>query len=204
MAGRFVHARTRNGRLEGLTVSGVKEFSGFGKTLKPETATQRGTVAAVDVENNVVTTAASLPADGRLDGAVIYFSNPGYTRNTAYRIDKVERAETGSRIFLHATVDLGFGRVEAQPDAQTLTSSVPHEYCQLACRRATGSGFFNGKRIRSASGAETRIVSVRYGIPMTLTVDSSSGFKPGEVFYYDDIQPGDGFDVPLVSYFRQE
>jgi hypothetical protein len=141
---------------------------------------------------------------------VIYFSNPGYTRNTAYRIDKVETAETGSRIYLHATVGLGFGRVEAQPDAQTLTSSVPHEYANSVRRTpgwgspgaGTGSGFFKGKRIRSESGASTRIVSVRYGIPMTLTVEDSSGFKPGEVFHYDDLQPGDDFDVPLVSYFR--
>ena len=172
VAGRFVHARTKDGRLEGLTVSGVREFSGFGKTLKPETATQRGTVTAVDVENNVVTTAASLPADGSLDGAVIYFSNPGYTRNTAYRIDKVETAETGTRIFLHATVGLGFGRVEAQPDARTLTSSVPHEYANSVRRASgwgspgagTGSGFFNGKRIRSASGAidEDRLGPLRH------------------------------------------
>lgn len=203
VAGRFVHARTKDGRLEGLTASGVKEFSGFGKTLKPETAAERGMVAAVDVEKNVVTTTAPLPADGRLDGAVIYFSNPGYTRNTAYRIDKVETAETGSRIFLQATVGLGFGRVEARPDAQTLTSSVPHEYAN-SVRRANGSGFFNGKRIRAASGAETRIVSVRYGIPMILTVDSSSEFQPGEVFYYDDIQPGDAFDIPLVSYMGRD
>ena len=119
-----------------------------------------------------MTTAASLPADGRLDGAVIYFSNPGYTRNTAYRIDKVEKAETGIPDFLQATAGLGFGRVEALPDARTLTSSVPHEYAN-SVRRASrwgspggyGSGFFNGKRIRSESGAVTKIVSVRYGSP---------------------------------------
>jgi len=203
VAGRFVQAHTRNRVLEGLTLAGVKEFSGFGKNLKPETAARRGTITAVDVEKNTVTTPASLPADGSLDGSVIYFTNPGYTRNTAYRIAKVERAGTGSRVFLHATAGLGFGRVEALPDARTLTSSVPHEYAN-SVRRAKGSGFFDGKRIRSASGAATKIVSVRYGIPMTLTVDSASGFKPGEVFYYDDIQPGDAFDLPLVAYFQKE
>lgn len=201
VAGRFVHARTKDGRLEGLTLAGVKEFSGFGKTYKPEAAAPRGKIGAVDVEKNVVTTSAPLPTDGSLDGAVIYITNPGYTRNTAYRILKVEKAGPGSRVFLHASVGLGFGRVEAVPNGSSLTSSVPHEYANSVRR---GSGFFNGKRIRTASGAATRLVSIRYGIPMTLTVESSRGFKPGEVFYYDDIQPGDSFDIPLVTYVRKE
>jgi Heparinase II/III-like protein len=212
LAGRFVHARTRDGKLEGLTLAGVKGFSGFGTSWKPEAAVDQGKITAVDVEKNVVTTAAALPADGSLDGAVIYFSNPGYTRNTAYRILKVERAGTGSRVFLHATVGLGFGRVEAVPDARTLTSSVPHEYANsvrrspgwgTAVARSTGSGFFDGKRLRTASGAATRLVSVRFGNPMTLIVESAAGFKPGDAFYYDDIQAGDSFDIPLVTFFRE-
>jgi hypothetical protein len=203
VAGRFVHARITEGRLEGLTLAGVKEFSAFGKTFKPEAAAWRGKIAAVDVEKNMVTTSAALPADGSLDGAAIYFSNPSYTRNTAYRIVKVEKAGAGSRVHLHASVGLGFGRVEAVLDSRTLTSSIPHEYAN-SVRRANGSGFFNGKRMRGATGAATKIVSVRYGIPMTLTVESSSGFKPGDIFYYDDIQPGDSFDIPLVAYFPKE
>ncbi len=162
-----------------------------------------GWVTAVDTENNAVTTSAALPEDGSLNGAVIYFTNPGYSRNTAYRIDRIEKAGAETRIYLHATVGLGFGRVEAVPDARTLTSSVPHEYAN-SVRRANGSGFFNAKRIRSASGAVTRIVAVRYGVPMTLAVESSSAFKPGEVFYYDDIQPGDTFDIPLVSFLSRD
>jgi hypothetical protein len=203
VAGSFVHARVKDGQLEGLTLAGVKEFSGFGRTFKPEAAALRGKITAVDVEKNVVTTSAGLPADGTLDGAVVYFTNPGYTRNTAYRIVKVEKAGAGSRIFLHATVGLGFGRVEAVPDGRTLTSSVPHEYAN-SVRRANGSGFLNGKRIRTAAGASTKLVSVRYGIPMTLTVESSRGFKQGSIFYYDDIQRGDAFDIPLVTYISEE
>jgi hypothetical protein len=203
VAGRFVHARVKDGRLEGLTLAGVREFSGFGKTVKSEAAARRGQVGAIDVEKNVVTTSAPLPTDGSLDGAVVYFTNPAYSRNTAYRILKVEKAGPGSRLFLHASVGLGFGRVEAAPDGHTLTSSVPHEYAN-SVRRGSGSGFFNGKRIRTAAGAATRLVSVRYGIPMTLTVESSRGFKPGEVFYYDDIQPGDTFEIPLITYVRKE
>ncbi len=211
-AGRFVHARARNGRLVGLTASGLKEFSGYGKTLIPEDAALGGAVGSIDVERNIVTTSAALPADGSLNGSVMYFANPGYTRNTAYRIDKIESIEAGSRIFLHATTGLGFGRVESAPDARTLISSLPHEYANSVRRTpgwgspgaGTGSGFFNGKRIRSGSGAETRIVSVRFGNPMTLAVESSAGFKPGEVFYYDDIQPGDDFDIPVVTFVRPD
>lgn len=201
VAGRFVHARVKGGKLEGLTLAGVKEFSGFGKALRPAPAVLAGKITAVDLDKNTVTVGAALPTDGSFDGAVIYFSNPLYTRNTAYRIVKVEEADSGSRIFLHATVGLGFGRVEAVFDARTLTSSVPHEYAN-SVRRANGSGFFNGKRIRSASGTSTRIISVRCGNPMTLTVENSAGFKPGEVFYYDDIQPGDSFAIPVVTFVK--
>jgi len=200
VAGRFVHARLKDGRLEGVTLSGVREFTGFGRSFRPEAAARRGKIGSVDVERNIVTTATPLPADGSLDGAVITFTNPGYTRNTAYRIVKIEKAGAGSRIFLHASTGLGFGRVESVPDGRTLTSSVPHEYAN-SVRKGKGSGFLNGKRIRTGAGAATRLVSVRYGVPMTLSVENAAGFRPGEEFFYDDIQPGDEFEILLVMYF---
>jgi hypothetical protein len=199
VAGRFVHARIKDGRPAGLTLAGVKEFAGFGQTWRPASAAHRGKIGSIDVEKNIVTTETPLAADGSLDGAVIYFTNPGYTRNTAYRISKIEKADAGSRIFLHATTGLGFGRVESIADGRTMTSSVPHEYTN-SVRRGNGSGFLDGKRIRTAAGAATRLVSVRYGLPMVLSVESTAGFKPGEVFYYDDIQPGDDFEIPIILF----
>lgn len=199
VAGRFVHARVKDGRLDGLTLAGAREFTGFGRTIRPEQFSRRGTIASLDVEDNAVTTSTPLPADGSIEGAVITFMNPGYTRNTAYRVAKIEKAGGGSRIFLQATTGLGFGRVEAVLGGGVMTSSVPHEYAN-SVRKGKGSGFLGGKRIRTAAGAATRIVSIRYGIPMTLTVESTAGFKPGEEFYYDDIQPGDSFEIPLIKF----
>ncbi len=201
VAGLFVHARVKDGALAGLTLAGVEEFSGFGRKVVADPSVA-GTIAGVDPETSSVTTTAPLPIDGSLDGSLIYFSNPAYTRITVYRIVKVEAVPTGTRILLHAGTGLGIGRVSTVPDARTLVSDIPHEYANTV-RRENGSGFFAGKRIRSASGATTTVVSVRYGVPMTLTVASSAGFRPGERFVYDDLQPGDRFEVPRID-FRPE
>jgi hypothetical protein len=160
-----------------------------------------GTIDAVDAETHTVTTSTKLPADGTLEGAVIYFSNPRYSRNTAYRVSSVENTEAGSRIQLQASFCLGIGRIASVIDDHTLTSDIPHEYAN-SVRGGNGSGFFQGKRIRSASGASTNVVSIRYGNPMALTLDSAAGFKPGDLFYYDDLQPGDSFEILKVVFSK--
>ena len=201
-AGRFAHVRTKEGQIEAVTTAGVKELTapgwGLMKDLK-KIPGWSGTIDAVDTENDVVTTAAALPTDGTLDEAVIYFTNPKYTRNTAYRVVKVERRGAGSRIYLHASPGLGIGRVESIIDECTLTSVIPHEYAN-SVRGGNGSGFMNGKRIRTASGAGANVVSIRYGNPMILSLDSTAGFQPGEVFYYDDLQPGDSFEILSLAF----
>ena len=170
---------------------------------EPSVSEWSGTIDSVDTEKNVVATTVALPAAGTLNGSVIYFTNPKYTRNTAYRIVKVERRGAGSRIFLHASSGLGIGRVGAIIDGRTLTSIIPHEYAN-SVRGGNGSGFLNGKRIRSAAGASTNVVSIRYGNPMVLAVDSTAGFKPGDLFSYDDLQPGDSFEILNVAFLESQ
>ena len=92
--------------------------------------------------------------------------------------------------------------VDAVKDARTLTSLIPHEYARSVNGRA-GSGFFCGKRIRTNTGATAEIVNVRYGQPMSLTVQSTEGFHAGEVFHYDDVQPGDHFTIILTASLAQ-
>lgn len=224
-AGRFAHVRIREGEVEAVTAAGVRELSGPGWDLAKTARSAAfrapspsppagshvqsfvhgwsGTIDEIDPDRNMVTTKATLPVDGTLAGSVIYFGNPVYTRNTAYRILRVERSGGGSRIFLHASVGLGIGRVGSIIDGQTLTSVIPHEYAN-SVRGGNGSGFLNGKRVRSAPGAATAIVSVRYGNPMTLKVASTAGFKPGDMFFYDDLQAGDSFAVPAIFYFARK
>lgn len=185
--GRFVHARLKAGRLLALAMAGATTFQGFGWRVRIPAV--HGAVVAA--EGSRVTVTPRLPAG--LRGAAILFSNPAYSRNTAYRI----AAAAARRVELEETPRLGFGRVQTLPDAATITTMVPHEYAN-SVRRPGGSTFFQGKRIRSESGAVTRIRSVSQGQPVVLKVESSRGFRTGEMFYYEDLQPGDVFDVPAV------
>ena len=193
------HSPTRGETLGGGDLYNSLKSLAAGEHKQPSVPEWSGTIDAVDTENNVVTTTAALPADGTLNESVIYFNNPKYTRNTAYRIAKVERSGAGSRIFFHASTGLGIGRVGTVPDGRTLTSIIPHEYAN-SVRGANGSGFLSGKRIRSASGASANVASIRYGNPMSLTVDSTAAFKPGDIFYYDDLQPGDSYEILNLVY----
>ena len=145
---------------------------------------------------------ARLPTDGSLEGQVIVFDNPHYSRTTAYRIVRVEVAAGRTRIHLDGTLLLGKGMVGAVKDARTLTSLIPHEYARTVITRS-GSGFFHGKRIRTAAGAASEIVNVRHGQPMSLTVQSTKGFHAGDVFHYDDVQPGDHFAIILTASLAQ-
>jgi hypothetical protein len=197
-AGRFIHAQLQNGKLRALSLVGANQFQGLGWRVHPACDAWEGQVIAADYESNSITTSTPLPADGSLNGQIILFANPRYSRNTAYRIVGIERAGAQSRIRLDGTLLLGKGLVDAIKNASTLTSRIPHEYARTVNSKG-GSGFFRGKRIRTAVGATAEIASVVYGQPMTLTLDSTKGFRAGDVFSYDDVQPGDQFTIILSA-----
>jgi hypothetical protein len=201
-AGRFIHAQLKDGKLLALSLVGAKQFEGLGWRVQPERGSWEGPVSAVDYESNIITTTAALPTDSSLTGQIILFTNPHYSRTTAYRIVSVEAAGGQTRIHLDGTLLLGKGMVGVVKDAQTLTSLIPHEYARTVNSR-TGSGFFHGKRIRTATGVTAEIVSVRPGQPMSLTVQSTKGFHAGDVFHYDDVQPGDQFTIILTASLSQ-
>ena len=197
VAGRFAGVRVRGGKAEWLALAGATHFKGFGVEANPERDAWRGTIASVDVENAMVTTSAALPATG-LEGQVIFFTSPGYSRSTTYRILRVEPAGAQRRVFLHGTTVLGVGRVDQKPTATLIISVIPHDYSLSVVNK--DSGFFQGKRLRGTSGATTHIQSITYGQPMTLQVESAAAFQVGETFYYDDLQPGDSFEIPDFTY----
>ncbi|MDD8014557.1 MAG: heparinase II/III family protein [Acidobacteriota bacterium] len=202
-AGRFAHVRTKNGELESATLAGVKKLGIPGWSLTPRTDSWSGIVTEVDTGRSIVTGSTPLPDDGTLDGAVIVFGNPGYSRSTAYHIARVEKAGKGSRIHLRGTVVLGIGKVGAVTDGHVLTSVIPHEYAN-SVRRGNGSGFFQGKRVRTASGAAGRLKSAHYGIPMNLVLESTAGFKAGDELFYDDLQPGDGYEILNIVHLGRD
>jgi hypothetical protein len=197
-AGRFIHAHLQKGKLRALSLVGAKQFQALGWRAQPERDAWEGPVTAADYATSVVTTTVPLPTDGSLNGQIILFANPGYSRNTAYRIVRIEAAGAQTRIRLDGTLLLGKGMVDAVKGTNTLTSRIPHEYARTVNGKS-GSGFFRGKRIRTAGGATAEIVSVLYGQPMTLTLQSTRGFHPGDVFNYDDVQPGDQFTIILSA-----
>ena len=201
-AGRFIHAQLKEGKLVALSLVGARQFQGIGWRVQPQHDSWEGPVSAIDYESSVITTLARLPTDGSLSGQIIVFDNPHYSRTTAYRIVDVEVSGGKTRIHLDGALLLGQGMVGAIKDAQTLTSLIPHEYARTVNGKA-GSGFFRGKRIRTDTGATTGIVSTRYGQPMSLTVQNTAGFHAGDVFHYDDVQPGDHFTIILTASLAQ-
>jgi hypothetical protein len=195
--GRLIFARVKDGVMAALDFIGAREFRGFGWTVKPERTGWEGTVEGLDPERRVLTTDAALPDDGRLEGALITFSNPGYSRTTSYRIARILKEGGWTRIFLDEPVVLGKGEASEIKGPHILVSRIPHEYARSVTRQ--DSGFFQGKLIRSASGAETRIVRTTPGKALELEVEDASVFKPGEIFHYIDLQKGDRFRIDAVG-----
>jgi hypothetical protein len=195
--GRLIFARTRDGVMTALDVIGAREFKGFGWTVKPETTGWDGTVSGVDTKGGALTTEAALPDDGRLKGALITFSNPGYSRTTPYRIARIVREGGLTRVFLDEPTVLGKGEASEIKGPRALVSRIPHEYARSVTRQE--SGFFRGKLIRSESGAETRIVGATPGKTLALEVEDTAKFVPGEIFYFIDLQKGDRFRIDAVG-----
>ena len=188
-AGRFAHARVKGTQLMALEMVGATLFDGFGYRSSPPSDAWRGAVSATDAGQGVVVAAEPIRDPTGLAGQVIVFSNPLYSRTTAYRVAGVE----GNRIRLDGTALLGIGKVDAVRDAHTIASSIPHEYARGV--KGSYSGFFQGKRIANPSGAATRITGIRYGQPMAIAVEDAGGWKAGDGFSYEDVQPGDRFEV---------
>lgn len=203
LAGCFIHARQRAGKLETLTLIGARQWTGMGWNVMPGTDGWRGAVAALDLRENTFTTDMELPADGSLDGAMIAFSNPGYSRNTTYRIVRVERVGRQSRVIVSGSFLLGIGEVATVDSARrTFTSCIPHEYAYSDGGNGEQS-FFRGKRISTANGVSTTVRALQIAEPLLFTVENADGFKPGDRFEYADVQAGDRFEILSTCTIRQ-
>ena len=156
------------------------------------------TVEKVDLENRAVILDAELPED--VEGLVAVFSNPAYSRTTAYHVRQVH----GETLFVRAsTLALGTGRVSALPDPGTVFSEITHEYAKTV-RKAHSTRFFDGKRIVGANGGETRVVATVPGTPLRIDVEDSTVFEIGESFDYLDIGPGDTVRIAYPRVFLQK
>lgn len=197
--GRFAHLRLRGGRVEQADLSGARELRFGDLTIACAQDQYSGTVTGVDEAASVVDVDAQLPADGRLNGQVVLFDNPLYSRNTAHRIARVENTPTGSRIYLEsATLVLGTGILEDDPGSQQeFASLLAHEYA--TCDSADGTQFMSGKLLK-ARDAQTRVIRTRLGQLMRYTVESTEGFRAGTEFAICDAQVGDTLSIPAVAH----
>ena len=167
-------------------------------TLSLPQASWRATVVRVDEAARQVVLdvdGAPIPQGAVLRGAAVYFSNPAYSRNSAYHVESV--TEVGDQVRLRvreASFLLGKAVIYGTPlDAHTLTSIIPHDYARTMARggQSEAGDFFAGKLLTGPNGAATTIREVVYGQPQTIRVDSASGFADGAECWYHDVQPGD-------------
>ena len=166
-------------RLDGRSVDlGIDEFV--------------ATVVSVDPEAGRVILDSEPPE--AVEGLVAVFSNPAYSRTTAYHV----RESDGPRLALEASsLVLGVGRVAAVTGPKTMLSDIPHEYAKSV--RRISSRFFDGKVLKGEGGGTTRTVAATPGSPIELSVEDASVFRTGERFQYLDIAPADRVRIAFLA-----
>ncbi len=190
--GDFLHIEWDGQKVTRVETVGCSDLAVAGESLQTGPGAFEATVVAVDLENRAVLLDSDVP--GELQGLVAVFSNPAYSRTTAYHV-----ASAGNKkVFLDAsTLVLGTGRVGAIPDTKTLYSEITHEYAKTV-RKGHSTRFFDGKRIVGAHGGETRVVATVPGTPLRIDVENSDTLRVGESFDYLDIGPGDTVRIARV------
>ncbi|HPO13955.1 MAG TPA: heparinase II/III family protein [Candidatus Hydrogenedentes bacterium] len=193
--GDFAYITGEDSRIRDIQTAGCVSLRHNDQTLDTGPAEFAATITAVDYDTCVITLDRDVPPD--LCNLVAVFSNPAYSRTTAYHIRAVE----GNNITLQASsLNLGVGRVEAIVDAKTITSGIPHEYARSVKRHSTR--FFDGKRIQGEHGGAAQILATKPGAPLTLTLDDTGSFQPGQRFFYRDIAPGDTLRIPRPRHIQ--
>ena len=203
LQGQFAHVRLVGGEPEEVHLIGSSRLAVGDLTFECVTAGYTGALRATDAARALFRTDASLPTDGSLTGQVILFENPTYSRNTAYRIARVEALPDGSRVTLESpSFILGTGIVEDDPPSEReFTSLLAHEYARSDS--PPGTQFLSGKLIRG-EGFATRLVRTRFGQLLGCEVESTRGMRAGDEFAIMDVQPGDAFRVPALAYARRK
>ncbi len=190
--GACVYLEFDQGRLRCLGSVGAGDIRLDGVPLDAQPSKVEGTVTGVNPGKREVGTSVILPR-GISAEALVSFSNPRYSRATAFRIRKTaaNRIDLGDQ-----TLALGRGVVRRVVDARTIENLIPHEYNHSVLNR-NGTRFFQGKTIVGDRGAKTRARDFRIDDPSLLDLENAAGFKAGEGFTFYDIAAGDHFVIPL-------
>jgi hypothetical protein len=202
LQGALAHVRTDAGGPVELHLVGSTRLRWGSLDIRCAAAEHVGDVRATDDWRAVFETDAKLPSDGRLDGQVILFENPLYSRNTAYRVSRIEPLADGSRVVLESpSFVLGTGIVEDEPpNDHEVVSLLPHEYARSDS--GTGTQFLSGKLI-DGEGFRTRIVRTAFGQLLRLEVETTQGMHAASTFRILDVQRGDTFRIPTLAHLQR-
>ncbi len=197
-AARLAYVRTDADGPARVSIIGGTELQMPGMTLRPAHDALRATVIEVDEAQREVVLEVEgppLPEGDSLRNATVQFSNPRYSRNSAYHIASITRDGDRYRLGVReATFLLGKAVMDGPPqDKENLLSLVPHDYARPMPRTAIPeeADFFAGKLLRAEEGTQTTCRQVVYGQPQRIRVDDSLGFDDGDVAYYHDVRAGD-------------
>ena len=194
--GAAVFIACRNGAPRTVAGHGAWDVTVDGKRYGPAKGVWEGKVVSLSYDERWVEVDTALPEDARPAG--VYFSNPEYSRNTAYRIYGAKPTPQGTRIDLGAQpMLLGQGRVHDITLDGDILSDIPHDYARPRIG-ASNSRFFDGKLVTNGRGASTHLKAMLYGLPMKLKVESVGGFAEGDKLFYYDVQVGDDVVVPTA------
>lgn len=190
--GAFAHLVSDGAQIRRADLVACALLEQDGTVLDDGPAAFSATVAGVNLEERAVRVDADAPED--VAGRVAIFSNPKWTRTSAYHI----AGTAGDRIHLEAsTLLLGRGQVREVLGDAAITSAVPHEYARHM-RRSHSARFFDGKMLEGARGGTTRVASTTPGQPLRIDVEDASVFESGESFVYRDISPGDTVTIHFL------
>ncbi|GMV91030.1 MAG: hypothetical protein AMXMBFR82_08080 [Candidatus Hydrogenedentota bacterium] len=189
--GDFAYLTGDGTRATSVDVLGCIDLKVNGNVLDSGPDAFEATVVAADRDTCSVELNTPIPEG--LEQLVAVFSNPLYSRTTAYH---VEAAQDSTLVLQGSSFVVGKGRVAEIRDEHTIVSDVTHEYAKTV-RAQLSTRYFDGKTIVGEDGGTTRVRGTEPGTPLVVTVDDASVLQPGEVFVYRDVVEGDTVRIAL-------
>ncbi|HNT34253.1 MAG TPA: heparinase II/III family protein, partial [bacterium] len=191
--GSLARCRLQAGELTHLVMLDASEIAIGGWVLRLDQPARSASVASLPDGSPQLRIGPEWSDDARYDGCPVFFSNSSYTHQSVYTVQQCRRRKM---ILQQSDTLLGRAVVHEILDASRMTTLVPHEYARHVLRKSP-SGYFRGKKLCNESRTVwTTVHSVKQGAPVVeIEVDSTTGFKAGDVFFYNDIQPGDTLTV---------
>jgi len=194
--GRFGVIRFRKGKPVLLGLYGNGEIAAGDARLVVRGAEFHGRVTGVDPANGWVLTDAHLPEGKTLAGCVIQFSNPAYSRRSAFQIRNTAQVQGQTRIDLEcASLVMARGLVgDAKAPPGVIPNMTPLDRERMV-HRAFRTLYFQGRRLKSETGEDwgrVQDIDLRnWHVQSTRAVAP----RPGQRFRIIELGAGDRFFI---------